>query len=72
MPTVRNCSNFSVKDLVARDDQGRMAVHRAAHEGNVVDLRNLLKENGADINAKDNNGMTPLHCAATAGHEEIV
>jgi ankyrin repeat protein len=43
-----------LKDLVTRDDQGGTALHRAAHEGDVVELRKLLKENGADVKAKDN------------------
>ena len=32
----------------------------------------LLLSHGADVNARDNNGMTPLHDAAREGHSEVV
>lgn len=32
----------------------------------------LLLENGATIEAKTRDGLTPLHCAARSGHEQVV
>jgi len=31
-----------------------------------------LTDNGADVNAKDNNGFAPLHWASFNGHLEVV
>ncbi|XP_002931656.2 ankyrin-3 [Xenopus tropicalis] len=42
-------------------------LHLAAEHGH-SDLINLLLQNGAAINALDNNRDTPLHCACKAGH----
>jgi ankyrin repeat protein len=35
-------------------------------------VRYLVDELGADVNVKDNRGMTPLHNAAAIGHNEMV
>jgi len=43
----------------------------AARNGDLIKVQTLL-ENGADPNAKDNAGHTPLHWAAHLGHVEIV
>ena len=42
----------------------------ATYFGNIDVVKELL-EKGADVNAKDKHGWTPLHAAATAGHTEI-
>ena len=39
-------------------------IFAAIREGTVEDVRYLVEENGADVNAKDNHGDTPLHDAA--------
>ena len=32
----------------------------------------LLVEKGAELDSKDNDGQTPLSCAADSGHEAVV
>jgi ankyrin repeat protein len=32
----------------------------------------LLISKGADIEAKTRDGLTPLHCAARSGHDQVV
>ncbi len=46
-------------------------IHEATKEGNIVFVRRGLSK-GADINAKDDDGFTPLHWTAIKGHKEIV
>ena len=46
-------------------------LHEAAKSGDVAQIRTLLNQ-GADINARVENGYTPLHWAARYGHIEAV
>jgi len=43
----------------------------AVREGDVRKVRELL-DRGADVNAKSNNGWTPLDIARERGHVEVV
>jgi len=54
-----------------RDRAGRTALHYAATDGKIEDVRRLLTE-GADVNAREVKGWTPLHGAANQGNLEIV
>src|SRR6202008_1066548 len=44
---------------------------RATREGNTDMVRSLLSSPGADVNATDEHGSTPLLEAARFGHDEI-
>ena len=46
-------------------------LHRAAEIGQLMDVRYWIQA-GADLNAKDDEGMTPLHYSAYYAHAEIV
>jgi cytohesin len=46
-------------------------IHDAARDGDLAGVQELL-DAGADVNAKDNDGWTPLHIAASKNHREIV
>jgi ankyrin repeat protein len=47
------------------------ALHKAAGAGKIEAVKQHLAA-GVDVNAKDDNGWTPLHAAAREGHKEIV
>ena len=47
------------------------ALFRATREGNVDMVRSLLASPGVDVNARDENGSTPLLEAARYGHDNI-
>jgi len=46
-------------------------LHQAAHQGDIDTLQQLIK-NGANVEAEDSSGRTPLIVAAFASHDEIV
>jgi ankyrin repeat protein len=46
--------------------------HRHAPEGWMPALKYLVEELGADVNARDVNGYTPLHHAAARGDNEMI
>ncbi|KAL6892130.1 hypothetical protein GGI43DRAFT_196890 [Trichoderma evansii] len=49
---------------------GKTALQRAAAEGNVEEVRQLLEE-GAGVNARDKDGWTPLLAASEHGHAKV-
>lgn len=58
----------SYKNIYARDENGRTALHYAINAKTV----RVLVEKGANVNAKDVEGYTALHLAVTEKRLEIV
>ena len=56
-------------DVNTKDD-GWTPLHLAAYRDKKI--AELLIAEGADVNAKDEDGVTPQHLAAELGHKEIV
>lgn len=54
-----------------RAADGRTPLHAAAQQGHRKMVTYLLNQ-GASVNAKDNEGNTPLHLAAAGGHDSTV
>jgi len=48
-----------------------ISIHEAAKEGNIEAVKQHLAA-GADVNAKDEDGLNPLHYAAWTDHKETV
>jgi len=49
-----------------------ISVHSAAQNNQLSVLRSLVSENPASVNAVDSDSRTPLHWAASAGHEDVI
>jgi len=54
-----------------RGKYGRTPLHIAVMEDDIEEIRELI-ENGADVNMRDNSGMTPFVYALLEGKTEII
>ena len=64
---------LSIKaDVSVKDDQGWNVYHRAANDGNLKILQELIMHNKDYINDVDKKNLTPLHHAVSEGHIEMV
>ena len=63
-PGTLNAGDYSLRD-------GSTALHRAAHRGNMISILELLNQ-GADINSRDDGGVTPLMTSAFYRHPRVV
>ncbi len=59
--------NFNINN----SDQGRMLLHSACSVGNLSLVRKLICEHNADVNAKDDQGNTPLDVAVLYSQEPV-
>jgi len=65
-------------DISARDSEGNTALHKAMtwlphlKDKNILAVAKILVENGADTNAVNNYGETPIFLAASEGFYDVV
>jgi len=62
-----NSSLRSVANIKDRDEYGQAPLHWAGDK----EVAKLLISKGADIEARNNNGLTPLGFASFNGHKEV-
>jgi ankyrin repeat protein len=67
LPEVRRLLSLGA-DVNAKHFDGETPLHWTAS----VQVLQALRENGADIEAKDDHDMRPLHCACLGGHLAVV
>uniref|UniRef100_A0A915BAJ4 26S proteasome non-ATPase regulatory subunit 10 n=1 Tax=Parascaris univalens TaxID=6257 RepID=A0A915BAJ4_PARUN len=70
LDVVRYLISLPLVDVNATNTNGQTALHYAASKNHPIILSLLLK-NGANVNAQDRYHATPLHRAASQGHQKF-
>ncbi|MBU5483749.1 ankyrin repeat domain-containing protein [Clostridium sp. MSJ-11] len=65
---LRKITEENPKLLHEKDKFGFSSIHYAA-DGEEEEILQLLLDNGVDVNDKNDDGNTPLHCLAANGEE---
>lgn len=65
---LRKITDKNLKLLHEKDKFGFSSIHYAA-DGEEEEILQFLLENGVDVNDKNDDGNTPLHCLAANGEE---
>ena len=68
--SVTDLQNIIKKITNSRDDEERTPLHKAVQKGD-TEMVKFLIDNGADVNAQDVNGLTPLYVTAYAVNGNI-
>ena len=50
------------------DETQETPLHRAARDGKHEEVEKMVRRDASGLNEKDEQGRTPLHCAAMSGH----
>ena len=67
----RSFAQASETDISKRDSDGQTALHKyTVYDWGSLDDVKILVSRGADVNAVDNDGYTPLHMAAMSGYPD--
>jgi len=64
------CITVGCKKRAAKPAKPTKSLHQVVASGDIDLVRSLLSK-GADVNAKDRSGRTPLHYAARWGHKDV-
>ena len=54
--------------LASSDEEQETPLHRDARDGKHEEVEAMVRRYASGLNEKDEQGRTPLHCAAMSGH----